>query len=107
MTDLILWSVMLWAVATILLHLKLILYATIYRNSNWWESPWGQRIEVARRILAWIIGALFLAALLTSCANPCPCRPKIPPDPINHRIQIPTLGSVADLGIGINCTWSY
>lgn len=103
MRDLMLWGVMLWAGLAILLHLGLIGYALIYRRSNWWESPWAQRIEVARRILAWVIGLLFLAALLTSCA----CRPKIPPDLINHRIQIPTPGSVLDSGIAINCAWSF
>ena len=103
MTDLILWSVMLWAVAAILLHLGLIGYATIYRNSNWWESPWGQRIEVVRRSLAWIIGLLFLAALLTSCA----CHPSVPLDRISPQTPTPIPASVLDSGIGINCTWSY
>ena len=51
MTDLILWSVMLWAVAAILLHLGLIGYATICRNSNWWGSPW----EVWAERLRWYI----------------------------------------------------
>lgn len=103
MRDLMLWGVILWAGLAILLHLGLIGYATIYRRSSWWESPWARRIEVARRILAGAISLLFLAALLTSCA----CRPKIPPDLINHRIQIPTPGSVLDSGIAINCTWRY
>ena len=103
MTDLILWGVMLWAVAAILLHLGLIGYATICRNSNWWESPWGTWGERLRRILAIIISGLFLAALLTSCA----CRPSVPLDRISPQTPTPTLGSVADLGIGINCTWRY
>ncbi len=103
MTDLILWGVMLWAALAILLHLGLIGYATICRNSNWWESPWGTWGERLRRILAWIIGLLFLAALLTSCA----CHPSVPLERISPQTPIPTLGSVADLGIGINCTWSY
>lgn len=103
MTDLILWSVMLWAVAAILLHLGLIGYATICRNSNWWGSPWEAWGERLRWSLAWIIGLLFLAALLTSCA----CRPSVPLERISPQTPTPTLGSVADLGIGIECVWRY
>ncbi len=103
MTDLILWSVMLWAALAILLHLGLIGYATICRNSNWWESPWGQRTEMVRRILAGVISLLFLAALLTSCA----CHPSVPLERISPQTPTPILGSVADLGIGIECVWRY
>ena len=103
MTDLILWSVMLWAVVAILLHLGLIGYATICRNSNWWERPWAQRAERLRWGLAWIIGLLFLAALLTSCA----CKPSVPLERISPQTPTPTLGSVADLGIGIECVLRY
>lgn len=103
MTDLILWSVMLWAVAAILLHLGLIGYATICRNSNWWGSPWAQRAERLRWILAVIISVLFLVALLTSCA----CKPSVPLERISPQAPTPTLGSVADLGIGIECGWRY
>ena len=103
MRDLMLWGVILWAGLAILLHLGLIGYATIYRRSSWWESPWGTWGERLRQILAIIISGLFLAALLTSCA----CRPSVPLDRISPQTPIPTLGSVADLGIGINCTLRY
>lgn len=109
MTDLILYAVTLWAVLAILLHLGLIGYATICQKLSWWESPWVKWLEKMRRALAVIISGLFLLALLTGCANRCPCRPKIPPDRILHLIQIPTLGSAAvlDSGIGIECRWPY
>ncbi|GEM_PF-1808421 len=107
MSDLILWSVLLWAGLAILLHLGLILAMLIYRPSNWLGSPWAHRSEKLRLALAAIIGVLFLTALLTSCANQCPCRPKVPPDRIHRLIQIPTLDSVVDLGIGIECAWRY
>ncbi len=67
------------------------------------ESPWGQRIEVARRILAIIISGLFLAALLTSCA----CSPSVPLARISPQTPTPIPASVLDSGIGINCTWRY
>ena len=105
MNDMILRAVILLAVLAILLHLGLILYATLCRQSNWWESPWLKRIETARWTLAWIISGLFLLALLTSCT--CQCRPTIPPDRLLHPIQTRTLDSVLDSGIGINCEWSY
>ena len=103
MRDLMLWGVILWAGLAILLHLGLIGYATIYRRSSWWESPWGTWGERLRQILAIIISGLFLAALLTSCA----CKPSADPARLERRIQIPTPGSALDLGIGINCTWRY
>jgi hypothetical protein len=107
MSDLLQWSVLLWAGLAILLHLGLILYATSCRASNWWEHRWAQRAERLRWILVWLIGVLFLVALLTSCANQCPCRPKVPPDRIHRLIQTPILDSVVDLGIGIECQWRY
>ena len=103
MRDLMLWGVILWAGLAILLHLGLIGYATIYRRSSWWESPWGTWGERLRQILAIIISGLFLAALLTSCA----CRPSVPLDRISPQTPIPIPGSVLDLGIAINCTWRY
>lgn len=106
MTDLILRAVLLLALRAllaILLHLGLIEYATIYRNSNWWERPWAQRAERLRWILVWLISVLFLVALLTSCA----CRPSADPARLERRIQTPIPASVADLGIAINCEWSF
>ena len=103
MTDLILWSVMLWAVAAILLHLGLIGYATICRNSNWWGSPWEAWGERLRWILAVIISVLFLVALVTGCA----CHPSVPLERISPQTPTLTPGSVLDLGIGINCVLRY
>lgn len=103
MRDLLQWSVLLWALLTILLHLVLLLYATSCRASNWWERRWAQRAERLRWILAWLISVLFLVALLTSCA----CKPSADPARLERRIQIPTPGSVLDSGIAINCTWRY
>jgi len=107
MSDLLQWSVLLWAGLAILLHLGLILAMLIYRPSNWSGSPWALRAERVRLGLAAMIIVLFLVALLTSCANQYPCRPKVPPDRIHRLILIPTLDSVVGLGIGIECAWRY
>lgn len=107
MSDLLQWSVLLWAALAILLHLWLILAMLIYRPSNWLGSPWARRAEQARLGLVAMIIVLFLVALLTSCANQCPCRPKVPPDRIHRLIQTPIPASVVDLGIGIECAWRY
>lgn len=106
MVDLlILWGVFLWAALAILLHLGLILAATLCRPSSWWARPAAQRAEKLRVALAVLISGLFLATLLASCA--APCRPKVPFDRTHPLIQIPTLGSALDSGIGIECRWRY
>ena len=107
MNELLRWSVLLWAGLAILLHLGLVLGWMRCRTSSWSEHPWRRRAEQARLGLAVMISGLFLLALLTGCVNPCPCRPKVPPDRIYRMIQTPTLDSALDLGIGIECQWMY
>jgi len=51
-------------------------------------------------MLLWVLG---LCSLLMSCA----CRPSADPARLERRIQTPIPASVADLGIAINCEWSF
>ena len=50
-----------------------------------------------------LLSVLALCSLLMSCA----CQPTADPARLPRLIQIPTLDSVVDSGIGINCTWRY
>ena len=53
--------------------------------------------------LAMLLLILGLCGLLMSCA----CRPTADLARLYQQTQTLTLGSAADLGIGINCVWRY